>query len=156
LENSLHLKVEIVTMDTQQLISFMTLLDCKATGFFIDQGFVDQNRITTRTLSCPIPVYNIDGTLNETGSIREVVDVVLRYKDHFEWVQFTETGLEKQDVILGYMSTIQRLTELPRRLKCHAVQVAAVPAGRRLNRNVTNARQKPATYVRAALDPCLL
>src|SRR6267154_3222640 len=28
LENSLHLKVEIVTTDTQQLISFMALLDC--------------------------------------------------------------------------------------------------------------------------------
>jgi hypothetical protein len=61
-ENSLHLKVEIVTMDTQQLISFMALLDCGATSLFVDKGFVDQNRITTRTLSHPIPVYNIDGT----------------------------------------------------------------------------------------------
>jgi len=101
-ENSLHLKVEIVTTDTQQLISFMALLDCGATGLFVDRGFVDRNRITTRTLSRPIPVYNIDGTLNEAGSIREVVDVVLRYKDHSEQVQFIVTGLGKQDVILGY------------------------------------------------------
>jgi hypothetical protein len=36
LENSLHLKVEIVTTDTQQLISFMALLDCGATGLFVD------------------------------------------------------------------------------------------------------------------------
>jgi hypothetical protein len=36
LENSLHLKVEIVTMDTQQLTSFMALLDCGATGLFVD------------------------------------------------------------------------------------------------------------------------
>jgi hypothetical protein len=100
--NSLHLKVEIVTTDTQQLISFMALLDCRATGLFIDRGFVDQNRITTRTLSCPILVYNIDGTLNKAGSIREVVDVILHYKDHSEWVQFTVTGLRKQNVILGY------------------------------------------------------
>jgi hypothetical protein len=35
-ENSLHLKVEIVTMDTQQLISFMALLDCGATSLFVD------------------------------------------------------------------------------------------------------------------------
>jgi transposase InsO family protein len=47
-------------------------------------------------------VYNIDGTLNEAGSIREVVDVVLRYKDHSERVQFAVTGLGKQDAILGY------------------------------------------------------
>jgi hypothetical protein len=102
LENSLHLKVEIVTTDTQQLISFMALLDCGATGLFVDQDFVDRNRIITRTLSCPIPVYNIDGTLNEAGSIREVVDVVLCYKDHFERVQFTVMGLGKQDAILRY------------------------------------------------------
>jgi hypothetical protein len=31
-ENSLHLKVEIVTTDTQQLVSFMAPLDCGATG----------------------------------------------------------------------------------------------------------------------------
>src|SRR6267154_354915 len=101
-ENSQHLKVEIVTTDTQQLISFMAILDCGATGLFMDKGFVDWNRITTRTLSCPIPVYNIDGTLNEAGAICEVVDVILRYKDHSERVQFTVTGLRKQDAILGY------------------------------------------------------
>src|SRR5882757_3936371 len=100
-ENSLHLKVEIVTTDTQQLVSFMALLDCGATGLFVDQGFVDRNRITTRTLSRPIPVYNINRTLNEAGSIREVVDVILHYKDHSEQVQFAVTGLGKQDSILG-------------------------------------------------------
>src|SRR6267154_4460809 len=101
-ENSLHLKAEIVTTDTQQLISFMALLDCKATGIFVDKDFVDRNRITTRTLSHPIPVYNIDGTRNEAGSIREVMDDILRYKDHSERVQFAVTGLRKQDAILGY------------------------------------------------------
>jgi hypothetical protein len=95
LENSLHLKVEIVTMDTQQLVSFMALLVCGATGLFIDQGFVDWNRITMRTLSRPIPVYNIDSTLNKAGSICEVVDVVLCYRDHSKQVQFTVTGLGK-------------------------------------------------------------
>jgi len=102
LKNSLHLKIEIVIMDTQQLISFMALLDCGATGLFVDQSFVDQNRITTRTLSHPIPIYNIDRTLNKTGSIHEVVDVVLCYRDHSERVQFTVTSLGKQDAILGY------------------------------------------------------
>jgi hypothetical protein len=101
-ENSLHLKVEIVTTDTQQLVSFMALLDCGATGLFVDQGFVDRNRITTKTLSRPIPVYNINETLNEAGSICEVVDVVLCYRDHSERVQFAVTGLGKQDAILGY------------------------------------------------------
>jgi hypothetical protein len=101
-ENSLHLKVEVVTTDTQQLISFIALLNCGATSLFMDRGFVDQNRITTRTPSRPLPVYNIDGTQNEAGSIHEVVDVILHYKDHSEQVQFAVTGLGKQNVILGY------------------------------------------------------
>jgi len=77
-------------------------LNCGATGLFIDRGFVDRNRITTRTLSHPIPVYNIDGTLNEAGAFCEVVDAVLHYKDHSERVQFAVTGLRKQNAILGY------------------------------------------------------
>jgi hypothetical protein len=101
-KNSLHLKVEVVTTDTQQLISFMALLNCGATGLFVDKGFVNQNKITTRTLTHPIPVYNIDRTQNEAGSICEVVDVILHYKDHSERVQFAVTGLRKQDAILGY------------------------------------------------------
>jgi hypothetical protein len=96
------MKYHISITDTQQLISFMALLDCGATGLFVNKGFVDWNKITTRTLTCPIPVYNIDGTRNEAGSICEVVDVILRYKDHSEWVQFAVTGLGKQDAILGY------------------------------------------------------
>jgi hypothetical protein len=38
------------------------------------------------------------------------VDVVLRYKDHSEWVQFAVTGLRKQDVILRYTWLTGELT----------------------------------------------
>ena len=100
--NSLDIKVEIVTTDTQEIMSIKALIDSGATGLFIDQGYVNRSRLTTRTLSKPIPVFNVDGTPNEAGSIREVVDVVLRYQDHSERVQFAVTGLGKQDVILGY------------------------------------------------------
>jgi hypothetical protein len=55
-----------------------------------------------RALTRPIPVYNVDGTANEAGSICEVVDVVLRYRDHAERAQFAVTGLGNQDMILGY------------------------------------------------------
>ena len=47
-------------------------------------------------------MFNVDGTPNKAGSIQEVVDVVLRYWDHSEHVQFAVTGLRKQDMILGY------------------------------------------------------
>ena len=99
---SLNLKVELQTTDTGDVLATNALLDCGATGLFIDSEYVRKNRLTVRTLACPIPVYNVDGTANEAGSIRGVVDLVLRYNGHTERAQFAVTGLGKQDLILGY------------------------------------------------------
>jgi hypothetical protein len=101
--NSLDIKVEIIAMDTQETKSVNALIDCGATGLFIDRDYVHQNQLTARTLSHVIPVYNVDGTPNEAGSIREVVDVILRYQDHSERAHFAVTGLGKQNMILGYL-----------------------------------------------------
>jgi gag-polyprotein putative aspartyl protease len=100
--NSLDIKVEIVTTDTLETKSVKALLDCGADGLFIDRDYVRKNQLTTRALTRPIPVYNVDGTANEAGSICEVIDVVLRYQDHAERAQFAVTGLGNQDMILGY------------------------------------------------------
>ena len=54
-----------------------------------------------RTLSAPIPVYNIDGSLNEAGSVTEVADLILRYNGHSERALFAVTALGKQELILG-------------------------------------------------------
>jgi hypothetical protein len=53
-----------------------------------------------KPLSQPIPVYNVDGSLNEAGCISKVVEVILRYHDHSECATFAVTGIDKQDVIL--------------------------------------------------------
>jgi Retroviral aspartyl protease len=100
--NSLKIKVEIVTTDTQEAKSIEALLDCGADRLFIDRDYVRENRLTAQALTRAIPVYNVDGTPNEAGSIREVVDVVLRYRDHSERAHFAVTGLGNQDMILGY------------------------------------------------------
>ena len=100
--NSLHLDVEVETTDTQQIRHVSALLDSGATGLFIDATYVEQHRLTTRPLTHPIPVYNIDGTRNEAGSIRSVVDLVLRYRTHAERAVFAVTSLGKQDMILGF------------------------------------------------------
>ncbi|KAG5716918.1 hypothetical protein E4T56_gene8518 [Termitomyces sp. T112] len=100
--NSLKLQVEIETTDTQQIQSVVALLDSGATGLFLDTDYVQQHRLTTCPLSCPIPVYNVDGMLNEAGSIHSVVDLVLHYQDHSERAAFAVTSLGKQDMILGF------------------------------------------------------
>jgi len=53
-------------------------MDSRATGEFIDHHYAKSNWLHPCKLSEPIPVYNVDGTLNEAGSITEVVDLILR------------------------------------------------------------------------------
>jgi len=99
---SLLLLVEIGTTDTSELHSVKALLDCRATGSFIDRDFVRLKEINTRTLSCNIPVFNVDSSPNETGQISEVVDIVLCYKTHSERMLLIVSRLGKQSLILGY------------------------------------------------------
>ena len=73
---SLLLPVEIGTTDMSELHSIKALLDCRATGSFIDRDFVRSKGMNTQTLSRNIPVFNVDGSPNEAGQISEVVDVV--------------------------------------------------------------------------------
>jgi hypothetical protein len=49
-----------------------------------------------------IPVYNVDGTANDTGMITDIADVILRYENHSEHTQLAITRLGKQSLILGY------------------------------------------------------
>ena len=69
---------------------------------FIDRAYVKANCFPTRTLSSPIPIRNVDGTLNEAGSVTEVVELVLRYRNHSECAFFAVTSLGSQKVIMGH------------------------------------------------------
>jgi hypothetical protein len=79
---SLHLKVELQTTDTREVLATNALLDCGATGPFIDTEYVKRKWLTVQNLARPIPVYNVNGTLNEAGAISGIVDIVLWYKGH--------------------------------------------------------------------------
>ncbi|KIJ50568.1 hypothetical protein M422DRAFT_245186 [Sphaerobolus stellatus SS14] len=64
---SLSLKVSVQTTDTGEVFSTPALVDCGATGQFMDADFVCRNRLTARKLAHAIPVLNVDGTRNEGG-----------------------------------------------------------------------------------------
>ena len=90
---SLKLKVSIETTDTAEVRSVNSLVDSGATGNVIDREYVCSHRLTTRQLSKPVPVFSVDGTPNKAGSITEVVDLVLRYRNHSERTLFAVTGI---------------------------------------------------------------
>ena len=76
---SLQLTVELSTIDTGKLHSMEALLDSRAIGSFIDQGFICSKGLNIWTILCPIPVFNVDGSPNEVGEISEVVVSQLYY-----------------------------------------------------------------------------
>jgi hypothetical protein len=94
--------VELQSTDTGEVKSVRALLDSGATGMFIDREYVKANHLNTQSLSRPIPVRNVDGTPNEAGSVTEMVELVLKYKNHSEKAFFAVTGLGWQNVIMGH------------------------------------------------------
>ncbi len=94
---SLDLTVELKTTDTGSEFRTNALVDSGATGSFIDSDFVHRNGISTRKLSRPVPVLNVDGTPNEGGQIMEVVDLILWYKRHGERILLAVTKPREEE-----------------------------------------------------------
>src|SRR6266567_8529036 len=96
------LPIHLKTTDTMEESSTEAIVDTGATGEFINQDFVTCAKLPTRKLSQPIPVYNVDRTPNEAGSIHKVVDVIMTYNQHSECILLAVTRLGKQSMILGF------------------------------------------------------
>jgi predicted aspartyl protease len=99
---SLAVEVEIESTDTVVKRRTQALIDCGATGCFIDIEWAKLNNIPTCPLTKPIPVYNVDSTANNAGTITDIADVILCYEQHSERTQLAVTRLGKQNLILGY------------------------------------------------------
>ena len=100
--NSLKFKVEIETTDTAEKMSITTLIDSGATGEFIDRQYAKSCQLNFMKLTQPILIYNVNGTPNEAGSITEVVNLLLCYKNHLEWTTFCVTNLGRQKLLLRH------------------------------------------------------
>src|SRR5882672_1029038 len=72
----LPLCIRAIGSNTPLLIN--TLIDSEATGWFIDVDYVRSKNLCTQRLPCPIPIYNVDGTLNYAGYITKVVDLMVQ------------------------------------------------------------------------------
>ena len=67
--DSLHLKVQVHTTDTGEVHGADGLVDCGASGQFMDFNYVQRIGVKPLKLLQPIQVNNMDGTPNELGSI---------------------------------------------------------------------------------------
>uniref|UniRef100_A0A0W0G173 Putative reverse transcriptase-rnase h-integrase n=1 Tax=Moniliophthora roreri TaxID=221103 RepID=A0A0W0G173_MONRR len=101
-KNCLEIPIELQCTESGVLRATSGFVDCGATDKFIDKDYAKSNRFVLHPLICPIPVYNVNGSPNCLGTIPEMADVVLKYKDHTERTMFAVTSLGKQTVLLGY------------------------------------------------------
>jgi len=102
LKFSTHIQVQIQTLDTRAQHELQALLDSGATGLFLSTSFVERNNLNTRKLPRAIPVYNVDGTLNQGGSIKEEVEVIMTFQGHTEKAVFAVCDLGEKDAIIGH------------------------------------------------------
>ena len=77
------------------------MVDSGATGLFMNERFAKENGLVRRQLKKPLQVFNIDGTLNHSGSIREFAPMAITVDGHKHWVDFLITDLGKENLILG-------------------------------------------------------
>ena len=77
------------------------MVDSGATSLFINRKFVNQHRMLLELLKQPITLYNIDGSLNEAGSITHKVQLLLKVGQDEEKFDFFVTSLGPEKVILG-------------------------------------------------------
>jgi hypothetical protein len=99
---SLVVDVEIELTDTAIKRCTQALIDCSATGCFIDIKWAKLNNIPTCPLTRPILVYNVDSAANDAGAITDIANVILHYENHSERTQLAVTRLGRQSLILGY------------------------------------------------------
>ena len=100
--NCIMLLIHLKTTDTMEEALSEAMVDTGDTGDFIDQDFVRNTKLPTHELSQPIPVYNVNGTPNEAGSIHKVVDMIMTYGGHSEQILLAVTQLRKQSMILWF------------------------------------------------------
>jgi hypothetical protein len=66
--SQMKISIPISKCSTLKTTDVITLIDCGAEGKFVDSSIVDWSKV--KCLKNPIPVRNVDGTLNKAGAIQ--------------------------------------------------------------------------------------
>lgn len=98
----LDVKVVVKTVDTGDVVQLSALIDLGATGMFMDEQFIREQGWNLDEVPRPIPVFNIDGTLNANGNVKNTIDLALEIQGHQELATFTVTHLSGVKMILGH------------------------------------------------------
>ena len=86
----------------QEFINTHVLINSECTKSCIDSGFVKNNKIKTYPFKNPFSVFNVNGTSNNGGLLKDYVELKLSVKEHLEIICLTVTTLVFSNIFLGY------------------------------------------------------
>ena len=101
LPNERTLCIPIKILVNHQIIDTTAIIDCGATGNFIDPGLTSLTKFPLQRLERPIKAYNVDGTTNSKGNIVWETHVNLLFPKHTENVRLMVLNLGQKQIILG-------------------------------------------------------
>ena len=99
--NTISLPILIKKSESKS-VKTLALIDSRAWGKFINQKYAKQLGLPIQPLRKPIMAWNIDGTLNKTGTITSFVDLSVEIDGRTMDLQLLVTGLGSQRIILGF------------------------------------------------------
>ena len=98
-ERTICLPIKLATKT--QIVKTTTLIDCGATGNFIDISLLSKANFPLQCLPKPIWAYNVDGTTNIKGTIRWKAHTDILFSQSRENTNLMVLSLGRQQVILG-------------------------------------------------------
>ena len=96
-----HFHIACLLKGHHQITKVAAMVNLGATLLFINRKFVNQHKMLMEPLKQPIMLYNIDGLLNEAGSITHEVRLLLKVGQDEDKFDFFVTSLGPEKVILG-------------------------------------------------------
>jgi hypothetical protein len=79
------------------------MIDSGTEEIFLNRKYVKKSRLECVHLQRLIPVFNINGTLNKDGSIKETLSVQVEGSGHVENLRCFVTELGDGNMILGLL-----------------------------------------------------
>ena len=100
-KHSLNIIISVNHNQNDTTVETPVLIDSGAGGTFIDQNYVRKVGYKLTELETPVKAYNMEGTENKKGTIKNYVNLQFSLNGKEFQEQFYVTGLGKQKIILG-------------------------------------------------------
>ena len=94
------MRIPIRLSNGTQTVEITALVDCGATGNFIDVGLLCLLKLPLEKLPKPINANNVDGTANAKGTIRWKAHTNVLFKERMEKLKLMVLSLGRRQIIL--------------------------------------------------------